>query len=107
MKDERAAGDQTVIDDATFDHLERLARLSVPDDERADLKADLAALLAFVAQLEEIDVSGVAELTRPVAASASGRPDALTGSLPRVTALELAPARRDGFFEVPRTVDEG
>jgi len=94
------------VDDETFDHLQRLARISVPAEDRDDLKADLEKVLAFVEQLEEVDVTGVEELARPVAGSGVTRQDTLTPSLPREVALGMAPAQRDGFFEVPRTVDE-
>lgn len=94
------------VDDETFDHLQRLARLRVPEADRATLKEDLEKVLAFVAQLEEIDVSGVDELTRPLAGSGVTRPDTPAPSLPREVALKSAPAQRDGFFEVPRTVEE-
>lgn len=96
-----------VIDDETLDHLQRLARLSLPEEERAAVKRDLGKVLAFVDQLREVDVSGVSELTRPVTPPRSVRQDTPAPSLPRERALALAPAEQGGFFEVPRTVDEG
>ncbi|HZJ09762.1 MAG TPA: Asp-tRNA(Asn)/Glu-tRNA(Gln) amidotransferase subunit GatC [Trueperaceae bacterium] len=96
-----------VVDDAVLDHLQRLARLSVPEDEREAVKRDLGKVLAFVAQLREVDVDGVEELTRPVTPTGAAREDVLAPSLPRELALAIAPATRDGFFEVPRTVEEG
>ena len=105
--DEAAGSRDTAVNDETLDHLLRLARLSVPDDERAALKLDLSKVLAFVDQLRSVDVEGVGELTRPVTPSGAERPDRLEPSLPREQALALAPAVADGFFQVPRTVDEG
>jgi len=103
-----AAGREApVIDDAALDHLQRLARLTVPEHERDAVKRDLAEVLAFVAHLNEVDVSGVSELTRPVTPPRTLRQDAHAPSLPRERALELAPEVQDGFFQVPRTVDEG
>lgn len=95
------------IDDATLDHLQRLARITVPADERERLKHDLGEVLGFVAQLREVDVEGLSELTRPISTAGVTRQDEPSPSLPRERALAMAPATRDGFFEVPRTVDEG
>lgn len=92
------------IDDEALAHLERLARLEVPADERESVKADLAAVLEFVAQLNHLPVDG-ADLAG--AEATSGRPDVPRPSLGQQAALSVAPAARDGYFEVPRTVDEG
>lgn len=94
------------IDDEAFDHLQRLARLSVPEEEREALRRDLGKVLAFVAQLREVDVVGVSQMTRPVTPPGATRPDVREPSLPHERAMELAPANQGGFFEVPRTVDE-
>lgn len=103
------------IDDQALEHLERLARLVIEPSERADLKHDLVELLGFVDSLLEADVEGVEEYGRAhpntpadgVSLSGAERHDSLAPSLPSARALAMAPALRDGFFQVPRTVDEG
>lgn len=92
------------VDDETLAHLERLARLEVPADERESIKADLGTVLAFVAQLEDLAIetgSSVADLPN------AARPDVPRPSLGQAAALAVAPASREGYFEVPRTLDEG
>ncbi len=93
-----------VVDDETLAHLEDLARLELAPEERERVKADLAAVLGFVAQLADLPEGGEAA---DLAAPARTRPDVPRPGLTRVAALALAPAARDGYFEVPRTVEEG
>jgi aspartyl/glutamyl-tRNA(Asn/Gln) amidotransferase C subunit len=111
------------VDDAALEHLERLARLVIEPTERESLKADLVELLGFVDSLLEADVAGVQEFgvtearpteagpsdsARPDAAAADPeRPDVVQPSLPSSAALAMAPEEFDGFFKVPRTVEEG
>ncbi|HEX7001625.1 MAG TPA: Asp-tRNA(Asn)/Glu-tRNA(Gln) amidotransferase subunit GatC [Trueperaceae bacterium] len=92
------------IDDEALAHLERLARLVVPAEEREAVRADLAAVLEFVTQLNELPVESV---DLAVSEGGSGRPDVPRPSLDRAAALSVAPETRDGYFEVPRTLDEG
>ncbi|HLU83817.1 MAG TPA: Asp-tRNA(Asn)/Glu-tRNA(Gln) amidotransferase subunit GatC [Trueperaceae bacterium] len=103
------------VDDQALEQLERLARLVIEPAERATLRHDLVALLGFVDTLLEADVEGVEEYVNSDS-SISGtairqanteRPDVVTPSLPSARALALAPAAHDGFFKVPRTVEEG
>jgi len=95
------------LDDRDIEHLARLARLHLAEDEREALKADLRAVLEYFEQLGEVDTEGVDALVRPVLPAAEVRPDAPTPSLPRERALALANAAQDGFIRVPRTIDEG
>lgn len=91
------------IDDETLSHLEELARLELHPAEREKVKADLAAVLGFVAELAELQEG---EVATDLAAPERTRPDVPRPGLPREAALALAPAARDGYFEVPRTVEE-
>ena len=94
----------TSVDDRTLEHLERLARLEVPEEERDGIKADLSTVLTFVAQLADLAIGSDAPETD---APSAARPDVQRPSLGQAAALAVAPASRDGYFEVPRTVDEG
>lgn len=87
-------------------HLQRLARLDLDPAEAAALAGDVAEILAYFAQLAEVDTDGVEEMVRPVVPERAWREDAVAPSLPRERALELANASQDGFVRVPRTVDE-
>lgn len=106
------------VDDQALEHLERLARLVIEPSERENLKRDLVELLGFVDTLLEADVDGVDEfghgaagaaatLAGPTPAAGAERADEVQPSLPSSRALAMAPEVHDGFYKVPRTVEEG
>jgi aspartyl-tRNA(Asn)/glutamyl-tRNA(Gln) amidotransferase subunit C len=95
------------LSDADLDHLADLARLDVEPDARDALRDDVARLLAYVAQLQAIDVSGVEPLLRPSEVVDVLRDDVLETGLEREALEALAPGWADGRVVVPRTVDEG
>lgn len=94
------------IRDEDLDHLAGLARLELVPEERAAIREDLSALLAYFDQLGELDTDGVEELVRPVARVNVFREDRAGAPLGVDEALALAVEEHDGFFKVPRTVDE-
>ncbi|MGH2502765.1 MAG: Asp-tRNA(Asn)/Glu-tRNA(Gln) amidotransferase subunit GatC [Ktedonobacterales bacterium] len=94
------------IDRETVDHVARLARLALSEEERERLREQLSAIL------EHINVIGEAD-TSDVAASANILPmsNVMTGdkSRPSFAAEELlanAPAQEDGYFRVRAVLDE-
>lgn len=94
------------IDRETVDHVARLARLALSEDERDHLREQLSAILEHINVIGEADTSQVAAsanilpMTNVMAADAtrpSYAPDAL---------LANAPAREDGYFRVRAVLDE-
>jgi len=47
------------VDQATVRRIAHLARIAVTEDEVPHLQGELNAILDFVAQLDEVDVTGV------------------------------------------------
>jgi len=85
-----------------LDHLCRLARLRLPESERAGLREDLDRILQYVESLNELDTSLVCEGSEDSVESA-WRPD-LPGEAPVDQvglALRGAPLTLDGHFAVP------
>jgi len=95
------------ISDADMAHLLELARLAVSDAEAAALKEDLNDILGYFEQLRDLDTEGVEELARPIVTENVFRDDHVTSSLPEAAVTALAVEEQDGYFRVPRTVDEG
>ncbi len=95
--------------------LARQSRIDLTDEELPRLAHELKLMAEFATTLEAASVDGgldggldgVPEWTPPTAPVRDLRPDEVAPSLPREAALALAPATADGFFRVPRTVDEG
>lgn len=87
-----------------LDQALRLARLHVPEQERAGFARDFARVLESFALLRELDVSGLEPLRSPSTRVDSVRDDRLQPSLERDTLLAGAPRAEDGFFSVPKTI---
>jgi len=85
----------------------RLAHLHLPPDELERLRRDLASILGYVRQLEELDVSGVAPTAHVQIEGHALREDEPASSLPRELALREAPRVAMDGFAVPAFVDEG
>jgi aspartyl-tRNA(Asn)/glutamyl-tRNA(Gln) amidotransferase subunit C len=84
-----------------------LARLELSPEEEAVLPAQLSAILDYVKQLEELDVSGVEPMTHALAdgGEAALRDDEVRESLGPDAALANAPAREGTWFKVPRIIE--
>ncbi|MBK8914129.1 MAG: Asp-tRNA(Asn)/Glu-tRNA(Gln) amidotransferase subunit GatC [Phycisphaerales bacterium] len=84
----------------------KLARLALSDAQVADHAANLARILAYVRQLDEIDAEGVEPLLHPVALEAHLRPDEPITGLTQSQALANAPEQERGCFRVPEVLDQ-
>ena len=51
------------VDQATVRRIAHLARIAVTDEEVPHLQGELNAILEFVAQLDQVDVTGVEPMT--------------------------------------------
>lgn len=85
----------------------RLARLSLAPDEEAQLARELGAILAYVRQLQELNVTGVPPTAHVQIERLPMREDEPGESLPRELALREAPRVATDGFAVPAFVDEG
>jgi aspartyl-tRNA(Asn)/glutamyl-tRNA(Gln) amidotransferase subunit C len=84
-----------------------LARLKLSPDEERLFAGQLSAILDYVKQLEELDVSGVEPMTHALAAGEAPplRADQVQPSLGPERALAGAPAREGTAFQVPRIIE--
>lgn len=85
-----------------------LARLQFSPEETEGFTGDLNNILNYIDQLKQVDVSGVAPLEN-VNESADHnvlRKDAAEESLLQVEALKNAPNAADGFFLVPKVIQQ-
>lgn len=88
------------------EHVARLARLALTEDERALFARQLAGILAYAEQVQQVDTRGVPPTTHVLAAHPALRADEPRPSLPREEALARAPdaAATEGLFKVPRVI---
>ena len=84
------------VDQATVRRIARLARIAVSDADVPHLQGELNAILAFVEQLNEVDVGGVEPMTSVTPMAMKKRQDVVTdGGYPQ----RSSPTRRR-----PRTI---
>ena len=84
----------------------QLARLDLPDDQIATYTDQLEKILAYVAQLEQIDTTNVPPTTRAVEVVNVTREDDVAATPVRTELLDLAPEREGDFFKVPKILAE-
>jgi aspartyl-tRNA(Asn)/glutamyl-tRNA(Gln) amidotransferase subunit C len=82
-----------------------LARIAVADSEVENLRAELNAMLAFVEQLQEVNVEGVEPMTSVTPMAMKKRHDVVTAGDDAEAVLKNAPQSADNFFLVPKVVE--
>jgi aspartyl-tRNA(Asn)/glutamyl-tRNA(Gln) amidotransferase subunit C len=93
------------VDADTVRRIAHLARIAVADDEIDHLKGELNAILAWVEQLQAIEIADVEPMTSVTTMTMKMRTDEVTdGGQPEVI-VRNAPMSEDGFFVVPKVVE--
>ena len=87
------------------DHVARLARLALSDEEKARLRAQLGAILEHAAKVGEVAADDVPPTAYAIPRVNVLRPDEPRPSLEHEAALANAPEAEDGRFKVPRIVE--
>lgn len=93
------------ITPSIVDHVARLARLELSDDERRRLVAELGAILEHLAKLNELSTDGVEPTSHVISMTNVFRDDAVGTPLPREAVLAGAPEHEEGFFKVPPIIE--
>jgi aspartyl-tRNA(Asn)/glutamyl-tRNA(Gln) amidotransferase subunit C len=93
------------VDTATVRRIAHLARIAVAEDEVEHLKGELNAMLAFVEQLQEVNVVGVEAMTSVTPMAMKMREDVVTDGGIAADIVKNAPATEDNFFLVPKVVE--
>ncbi len=85
--------------------LAALARLRLDESEIERFQRDIAEMLEYVKQLEEVDTSSIESDEAILLSGNVLRDDETSPSLPVEEALKNAPERTGDYFKVPRVVD--
>ena len=93
------------VDASTVRRIAHLARIAVSDHEVEHLAGELNAILAFVEQLSEVDVSDVEPMTSVTPMAMKNRADVVSDGGDPEAVLGNAPAREGHFFLVPKVVE--
>lgn len=81
-------------------HVAELARLELTEDEIALFAGQLAAVLDYAAQLQEVDTADVPPTAALLPLRNVMRADEVRPSLPQALALANAPEQSHGYFRV-------
>lgn len=93
------------VDKNTVRKVARLARIAVPEERLEPLAQELNGILAWIEQLNEVNVDGVEAMTTSVAMKLPMRDDVVTDGDIQDQVLANAPKSNDGFFVVPKVVE--
>ena len=93
------------VDHATVKRIARLARIAVEEKDVPHLQDELNSILAFVQQLDEVDVEGVEPMTSVTPMEMKKRQDGVTDGGYADLITRNAPEAEDNFFLVPKVVE--
>jgi aspartyl-tRNA(Asn)/glutamyl-tRNA(Gln) amidotransferase subunit C len=91
---------------ADVEHVARLARLALSDEEIDALTTELGAILEHAAQVSALDTAGIPPTAHPLPLVNVFRADVPRAGLERDEVLAAAPEAEDGRFRVPRILGE-
>ncbi|NIM19072.1 MAG: Asp-tRNA(Asn)/Glu-tRNA(Gln) amidotransferase subunit GatC [Candidatus Latescibacteria bacterium] len=96
------------VDKKLISHLEELARIKLSRESAKKLTSQLDIIIGYVAQLQEVDTTGVAPTSLlPRREVSPLRIDRVVEGLSRGEVLDRAPDAVRGFFRVPKVIDRG
>ncbi|MCB1438382.1 MAG: Asp-tRNA(Asn)/Glu-tRNA(Gln) amidotransferase subunit GatC [Nitratireductor sp.] len=93
------------VDLKTVKRVAHLARIALAEGEAEKMQDELNAILGFVEQLDEVDVSGVEPMTSVVQMQMKKREDVVTDGNKADDIVANAPAHEDHFFMVPKVIE--
>jgi aspartyl-tRNA(Asn)/glutamyl-tRNA(Gln) amidotransferase subunit C len=93
------------VDKATVRRIAKLARLALEEERVEPMMNELNNILAWVEQLQEVNVEGVAPLTSVVEQKLKMRDDVVTEGNAADALMANAPESEDHFFVVPKVVE--
>lgn len=99
-------GTKTKLDEAAVRHVAHLARLTVTDAEVGLYAEQLSKILDYVKQLNEVDTTDVPPTAHPLPITNVFRNDTPHQPWTPEAALANAPDHQNGFFRVPKVLED-
>lgn len=90
-----------MLSQAEIEHIAELARLRLTAAEQEHFRAQLSAVLDYMAKLRAVDTDHIAPTATVLPRRTVLRPDDVRPSLDRAELLANAPAAEAGLFRVP------
>lgn len=89
----------------TTANIANLARLNLDEKSKEKMAGEIAGILKWVEQLQEVDVTNVEPLISINGANQPMRKDVVTEGDIQAELMQNAPESAHGFFEVPKMVE--
>ena len=86
-------------------YLEKLARITLSEDEEKKVGNELQDILTYIDMLNELDTDGVKAMSHCFPVTNVMREDEVAPSMSPDEIVANAPESQDGYFVVPKTVD--
>ena len=93
------------LDKDQVQHIAKLARLKLTDEEYAESVKKLSKIVDFVDQLSQADTAAVVPMAHPFEAAQRLRLDVVTEVDERDRFQQNAPAVADGLYLVPKVIE--
>ncbi|MEJ1970787.1 MAG: Asp-tRNA(Asn)/Glu-tRNA(Gln) amidotransferase subunit GatC [Rhizomicrobium sp.] len=93
------------VDKDTVRRIAKLSRIALDEARVAPMVDELNGIFAWVQQLNEVDVTGVAPMTSVVEQRLKMRDDVVTDGDAADALMANAPEGEDHFFVVPKVVE--
>ncbi len=94
------------VDDKLIDKLAKLSSLEIDESKKENLKSELADIIDFVENLNEIDVSNIEATFSTIEGGTPLREDTPKQDLELSNhILQNAPKSEDGYFIVPKIIE--
>lgn len=88
-----------------IEHVAKLARLSLRDDEKQLFTGQMEAILAYVETLNELITDDISPTSHAVPMENAFRPDCVAPSIGHERALANAPDTNETYFRVPPVIE--
>jgi aspartyl-tRNA(Asn)/glutamyl-tRNA(Gln) amidotransferase subunit C len=98
--------ERNYISDETMEYVGILAKLELSPEEAEAARKDMAEMLDYIDQLNELDTTGIEPMSHVFPVTNVFREDVVTNGDGSAATLKNAPLQKDGGFKVPKTIGE-
>lgn len=93
------------INEKIIEYVAALAKLELTEEEKERAKEDLGNILGYMNTMNELDTEGIEPMSHAFPLRNVFREDVVLNGDDRENLLSNAPAKKDGCFVVPKTVE--
>ncbi|MCX7944891.1 MAG: Asp-tRNA(Asn)/Glu-tRNA(Gln) amidotransferase subunit GatC [Deltaproteobacteria bacterium] len=94
-----------IVDDKLIEHLLSLANIEIERDQFEKFKVQIQRILDYIAMLDELNTEGVPPMFSGIECPSTLRLDITQDGLSLTSAIQNAPAEKEGLFEIPKVID--